>query len=408
MVKDRVVELLRVRAGDLDANPRNWRRHPPRQRAVLRGLLREIGYADALLARRDHGSLVLIDGHLRKSLDPEQVVPVLVLDLTESEADTLLTTLDPLAGLALADPPALAELLARVQTTSQAVRDFLEGIARGAGLPATRLLADPDWAPPPPSKPKTKRGDLWSVGRHRLLCGDATDMKDLKRLMAGERVKVVWTDPPYGVGYTGKTPRALRIVNDRAADLDAFLQRAFASIDDVLAAGAAIYLCHPAGPLAATFVQAFSAQGWQLRQQLVWVKDAMVLGHADYHWRHEPILYGFAQGGGRRGRGGQGWYGGNAQTSVFELPRPKASREHPTMKPVELVRRCLLNSSKETDPVLDPFVGSGSTLVAAEISGRRGFACELDPAYCDVALARLEEITGETPSLKRKGSRGRR
>jgi len=398
------VELIRVRAGDLAPNPSNWRTHPPKQRAALRGLLRQIGYADALLARREGDSLVLIDGHLRKSLDPEQMVPVLVLDLTEEEADVLLATLDPLAALAGAHPPALAELLSRGKTSNTTVRELLENLARSAGLPVRRLLADPDWAPPPPPKPKTRPGDLWVIGAHRLLCGDATERAHLERLMAGESARVLWTDPPYGVSYEGKTPRSLRIENDGAGNLRAFLHRAFAAIDAVLAPGAAIYVCHPAGPLQASFLRAFTAQGWHLRQSLVWVKDCMVLGRADYQWRHEPILYGFSAGGGRRGRGSKAWFGGNSQTSVFEIPRPKASREHPTMKPVELVRRHLANSSRDADPVLDPFAGSGSTLVAAELLGRRGFGMELDPAYCDVALARLAELTGESPHRDR--SRG--
>src|SRR5438876_10958952 len=134
-VRDRVVELVRVRAGDLKPNPRNWRRHPAPQRAALRGLLRQIGYADALLARRDGDALVLVDGHLRRSMDPEQVVPVLVLDLDESEADMLLATLDPLAALAEPAPEAWARLLEGVHASSAAVQALLDGLARGAGLP---------------------------------------------------------------------------------------------------------------------------------------------------------------------------------------------------------------------------------------------------------------------------------
>src|SRR5438093_5877819 len=141
-VRDRVVELVRVRAGDLQANPSNWRRHPDGQRSALRGLLREIGYADALLARREGDQLVLIDGHLRRSLDPEQVIPVLVLDVSEAEADTLLATLDPLAALATSDPEALASLLERVHTSSRAVQDLLESLANDSGLRLASLPAD--------------------------------------------------------------------------------------------------------------------------------------------------------------------------------------------------------------------------------------------------------------------------
>ncbi len=400
-VRDRVTELVRVRAGDLLENPANWREHPKAQAAALRGLLKEIGYADALLARRDGGRLVLIDGHLRQSLDPEQLVPVLVLDLDEHEADLLLASLDPLAALAVADPPALCSLLERVEASSAAVRSLLDALARQAGLPLRRLLGDPDALPEQP-KERTRPGELWVVGEHRLLCGDATRPEDLGRLMAGARADVLWTDPPYGVEYVGKTKRALRIPGDGAKGVGRLLADSFAAASGVLAEGAALYVCHPAGPASLLFLQAFLAARWRLHQTLVWVKDTMVLGHADYHYRHEPIAFGYASGGGRRGRGGAGWYGANDQDSVLEVPRPAASREHPTMKPVELIRRCLSNSCPSGGIVLDPFCGSGSTLIAAELLGMSGYAIELSPAYCDVILARLEAATGVAP--RREGS----
>jgi len=390
-----VVELRRVRAGDLAPNPANWRRHPERQRAALRSLLRQVGYADALLARREGEALVLVDGHLRQSLDPDQVVPVLVLDVTAAEAETLLATLDPLAAMARPDPGTLAALLDRVQATGAAVAELLAQVARSAGLPARPVLADPEEVPEPPAAPRTRPGDLWALGPHRLLCGDARSERDVARLMGGERADVLWTDPPYGVAYRGRTPRRLRIAGDEGSQSGELLRRAFARAGAVLAPGAPLYVCHPAGPGGVGFLQAFLDQGWRLRQTLAWVKDVPVLGHADYHYRHEPIAYGYAPGGGRRGRGAGGWYGGQDQSSVLEVPRPRASRSHPTVKPVELVRRCLANSSTRGDRVLDPFAGSGSTLVAAELSGLLGYGMEIDPAYCDVAVERWEALTGE-------------
>jgi DNA modification methylase len=406
-MRDRVVELIRVRAGELAPNPANWRRHPERQRAALRALLRQIGYADALLARRDQGRLVLIDGHLRQSLDPNQVVPVLVLDLDEAEAEILLLTLDPLAAMATPDPQVLSDLLDRVEASSAAVRELLASVARGAGLPVLPLRRDPDHVPEAP-EPRTKPGDLWVLGRHRLLCGDATSPQDVARLMGGVRADVLWTDPLYGVDYVGKTARALRISGDRKEGLEDLLRRAFAAAGTVLCPGAAVYVCHPAGPLQLTFLEAFTGQGWQLRQTLVWVKDQMVLGHGDYHYRHEPIAFGYAPGPGKRGRGSKGWYGGNDQDSVLEVPRPAASMEHPTMKPVELIRRCLANSCPPEGVVLDPFSGSGSTIVACEVLGLRGFGVELDPAYCDVIIRRFEELTGQQARLADPGQAGAR
>ena len=399
-IRDRVVELRRVRAGDLRPHPGNWRRHPEHQRAALRALLRDIGYADALLARPEGDSLVLIDGHLRKSLDPEQVVPVLVLDVTEEEADTLLATLDPLAALARPDLGALAALLERVQSSSQAVRDLLADLARGAGLPARSVLTDPEEVPAVPGSPRTRPGDLWVLGQHRLLCGDATNKEDVARLMDGERADLLWTDPPYGVDYVGKTPKAMRITGDSPQGLAELLEAAFTQAGAVLRPGARIYLAHPAGPLSVLFLQAFLAQGWRLHQTLVWVKDSIVLGHGDYHYRHEPIAFGYVPGPGRWGRGARGWYGGNDQSSVIEVPRPAASREHPTTKPVELIRRCLVNSTKEGDRVLDPFCGSGSTLIACEVMGRQGHGMEIDPTYCDVAVARWEALTGRKATVE--------
>jgi DNA modification methylase len=397
-VRDRVVELVRIRAGDLAPNPANWRRHPESQRAALQGLLREIGYADALLARRDGGRLVLIDGHLRQSLDPEQVVPVLVLDVSEAESETLLATLDPLAALAEADTEAYAALLERIGSADDEVRVLLERLAQDAGI-GLSLSADPDEVPDSPPA-RTKPGDLWVLGEHRLLCGDATEPRDLERLMDGERANLLWTDPPYGVDYVGKTHQALTIAGDSAAGLGELLRSAMAAIGPSLKPGAAIYLCHQSGPGSLDVLGAFQAQGWRLHQTLIWVKDSLVLGHTDYHYRHEPIAYGFAPGGGRRGRGRGGWYGGNAEDSIFEIPRPSACREHPTMKPVELVARCLRNSSKPGERVLDAFAGSGTTIIACEALGRRGYAIELDRRYCDVILARFEAITGLVPSLE--------
>jgi DNA modification methylase len=281
-----------------------------------------------------------------------------------------------------------------VDTSSAAVRALLEDLAKEAGLGRSRPLRDPDEAPPPPEVPESGLGDLWALGEHRLLCGDSTSADAMRRLMGDERANVVWTDPPYGVNYVGKTARGLRIAGDSAAGLRELLHGAFTAVDSVIEDGAPLYVAHPAGALSLTFGEAFVAQGWRLHQTLVWVKDQMVLGHADYHYRHEPLLYGYKPAPARRGRGAKGWYGSNAETSVFEIPRPAASREHPTAKPVELIKRCLANSSREGDIVLDPFAGSGSTLAACEVLDRRSFSLEVDPRYADVIVKRWEALTG--------------
>jgi len=392
-VRDRIIELRRIKASELAPDPRNPRRHPGAQRRALQAMLQEIGYGSALLARETpHGGLVLVDGHLRADLDPDQVVPVLVLDVTEAAGAALLATLDPLASMALADPDALAALLAEAALPE----DVLAARPWSLVPPvAATGLTDPEAVPERSRRSRVRRGELWALGEHRLLCADATDPTAVRRLMAEERADVLMTDPPYGVGYVGKTPHRLRIANDRPDSLEHLLASAFAAADAVLALGGRVYVFHPAGELSSVFAAAFTTAGWRLHQTLVWVKDRMVLGRSDYHYRHEPIHFGYKPGDGRWGRGARGWYGGNDQDSVLEVHRPAASREHPTAKPVELLRRLLQNSSRAGQIVLDPFAGSGSTLIACQELGRRARLVELDPVYCEVICARYESFTGE-------------
>lgn len=241
-------------------------------------------------------------------------------------------------------------------------------------------------------------GDLWVIGPHRLLVGDCTNMAVVEAMLAGDRADCMWTDPPYGIGYKGKTRDALTIRNDTASSLPALLAGAWAVATAALKPGAPVYISHPAGNLSWEFAAAFREAGWTFRQNLIWVKNHFVLGHSDYHYKHEPVLYGYTPGGtGRRGRGSDGWYGNNAQTSVFEIPKPPRSKDHPTAKPVELVQAMIKNSCPPGGLAYDPFAGSGTTLIAAHRLGMRAAACEIDPRYADVILRRLEAETGGTP-----------
>jgi hypothetical protein len=202
-----------------------------------------------------------------------------------------------------------------------------------------------------------------------------------------------------GASLTREKPsKALTIANDDPAGQRDFLTRAFAALDGVLGPRTPFYLFTPSGPAGTEFRLALRAVGWEHRQTLIWLKDVFVLGHSDYHYRHEEILYGFTPGPGRAGRGAgrrTRWHGGNDQGSVFVFDRPKASREHPTSKPVALIAALLRNSTRRGDLVLDPFAGSGSTLLASELLGRRCAAVELDPRYADVVRHRFQEFTGD-------------
>lgn len=284
--------------------------------------------------------------------------------------------------------------------------DFLRELADTVNEPYAGGLTDPDDVPDPPAAEDavTWPGDVWVLGDHRLICGDSTDKAVWTALLGDERAQCVWTDPPYGVSYVGKTADALTIQNDSLTpeQLRALLDAAFGHAL-AFGPGAAWYVAAPAGPLHLVFANLLRELG-VYRQQLIWVKDHFVLGRSDYHYRHEPLFYGYAPGvEGRRGRGGDGWHGDHAQDSVWEIPRPSRSEDHPTMKPVALVERALGNSTGRGHVVVDMFGGSGTTLLAAEMTGRLARLIELDPVYCDVIARRWQEHTGRTPVLQREG-----
>lgn len=406
-IRDRIRELRRVPAASLLANPKNWRRHPDAQAAALRGVLSEIGYADALLARETPEGLMLIDGHLRAETTPEAMVPVLILDVSEEEADKILLTLDPLAAMATADRDNLGALLDGLRFESPAVGLMLEALAQESNLVAAPVgLTDPDDVPPIPDEPVTKPGDLWLLGEHRLLCGDATSADDVAALMGGALAELLWTDPPYGVAVGDKNKwlnsiaPSNRVEENLANDtlgeapLLAMLRSAFANAVEVCTAGAAWYVAAPAVPLHVLFGQALKDLGiW--RQTIQWVKNNATFAPmgVDYHWQAEPIFYGWLPNAAHRYRGGR------QQTTVWEIDRPQKSPEHPTMKPIELVERSVANSSDAGQIVLDPFLGSGTTLIACERLGRRCYAIEIEPRYVDVAVKRWENFTGRKAVL---------
>lgn len=258
---------------------------------------------------------------------------------------------------------------------------------------------DDDEAPEPPADPISKRGDLYQLGKHRLLCGDSTMIDDVQKLMGDQKADMVWTDPPYNVAYEGKTKDALTIQNDKMGGeaFYQFLYDAYVSMLTVTKPGGAIYVAH-ADSEGMNFRKAMTDAGWLLKQCLIWNKNSLVMGRQDYHWKHEPILYGWAPG------ASHNWYTDRKQTTVIECKRPSRNAEHPTMKPVELIEYCVNNSCRPGGGVLDLFGGSGSTLIAAEKTARRAFLCELDPKYCDVIVARWEKFTGKQATLIQSGS----
>lgn len=391
-VRNRVLRLASVRASDLVPHPRNWRAHPEQQAAALRGILAEIGYADALLARElPDGRLQLVDGHLRAETTPDIEVPVLVLDLTEAEADKLLLSLDPLAAMAEANAEALESLLRDVATDDDALRGMYDDLSTEWGVDAGGQDAVvEDEVPEPPADPVTKPGDLWMLGEHRVLCGDATRPDDVARVMAGELADIWLTDPPYNVAYVGRTEDALTIENDSMPDAEfrSFLRAAYEAAFASLKPGGAFYIWH-ADSEGLNFRGAVHDCGQRVRQCLIWMKDRLVLGRQDYQWRHEPCLYGWKEGAAHE------WHSDRSQTTVLEFERPAVNGDHPTMKPVALIAYLLRNSSAKGGAVFDGFLGSGTTLIAAEHLGRKCRGIELSPGYCDVIVKRWETLTGK-------------
>lgn len=234
-----------------------------------------------------------------------------------------------------------------------------------------------------------KTGDIWQLGEHRLMCGDSTDAENISALMQGEKADLWLTDPPYNVDYQGRTKDRLKIQNDKQDEnkFFEFLKSAFGAAKGFLKEGAAFYIWY-ASVEHINFESALNAVGIKVREQLIWCKNALIFGRQDYHWRHEPCLYGWKE-------GTHNWYGDRKQTTVLEFDRPQKNTEHPTMKPVPLIAYQIQNSSKRNDIVLDTFGGSGTTLISCEQLDREARLMELDPHYCDVIIARWEKFTGQ-------------
>jgi DNA modification methylase len=256
-------------------------------------------------------------------------------------------------------------------------------------------LTDEDAVPETPEEPITKLGDIWKLGKHKLICGDSTILNNYEKLFKENKADLLMTDPPYNVDYEGKTKEKLTIQNDSKNDDDflQFLTDAFNNCAINLKLGASFYIFH-SDWYGLEFRQSIKKSELELKQNLIWAKNSMVMGRQDYQWQHEPCLYGWKKG------SSHSWYSDRKQTTIIKYDRPTQSKLHPTMKPVGLIEYLIKNSSKQEDVVLDPFLGSGTTLIACEKQSRICYGVELDPKYCDVIVKRWEQFTGKKAELE--------
>jgi site-specific DNA-methyltransferase (adenine-specific) len=385
---------LVVPIDSVELHPRN-----PRQGdvAAIAASLARFGLQKPVVVQRSTGYVVAGNHVLRAALSLGWTeIAANVEDLDDAEAIAFMLADNRTADLGGYDDTMLAAILAEQQevdnlaATGYDADDVAALLAEAGNIEERDLDAAPDL--PAEAEVYVERGQTWAVGRHGLMCGDATDADDVARLVGDDPVDLVWTDPPYGLGYRGKTKRGLTIVND---DLGPDGTRALVAAALRLAPlrpGGAFYVAAPAGPeLHLAFLLALGDAGLTAHQTLCWVKDRFCLGHADYHARHENLLYGWKDGRAHH------FVKDRTQDTVWEIDRPARSAEHPTMKPVELVARAIRNSSTPGQLVYDPFAGSGTTLIAAEQTGRRCRAMELDPRYAQVIIERWAALVG-TPA----------
>jgi DNA modification methylase len=380
----------------------NPRTHSDQQIRQIEASIAEFGFTSPILVDTHHGILA---GHGRllaaRQLGLEKV-PVVVLDhLTETQKRAYILADNRLCELAGWDDELLkAELTAlQKEDFDLSVPGFDdEELARLLARDVTPGLIDEEAIPEVPPKPISATGDLWILGPHRLLVGDATDTQNAIRLVGSDLADLIFTDPPYNVSYQGYTEDHLQIEGDRmnATEFQEFLLRSFRSYRMVVKPTASIYVFHSSS-WQREFQNALEAAEFTIRCQLIWVKNTFAWGFSRYKYQHEPLFCGHVAGQSDR------WYGNKSQSTVWEADKPTANRHHPTAKPVMLVERALVNSTKPGDIVVDLFGGSGSTLIGCERRGRKARLMEIDPRYADVIIRRWQEYTGQQAYLEGDG-----
>jgi len=380
---------------------RNARTHSDAQVSQIAASIKEWGWTTPVLVDEDSG---IIAGHGRvmaaQKLGLEEVPVMVATGWSEAQKRAYVLADNQLALNAGWDTDLLKVELQEISGLDfdMGLMGFSDDFLQSVLVEPTEGLTDEDAVPEAPEHPVTVEGDMWLLGRHRLMCGDSTSIEHLERLCNGQLVDMWLTDPPYNVAYEGKTKDALTIKNDKMDEsgFRQFLCDAYSAADAVMKKGAVFYIWH-ADSEGYNFRGAAHDAGWTVRQCLIWKKQTMVMGRQDYHWKHEPCLYGWKDGAAHL------WATDRKQTTILEFDRPSRNAEHPTMKPVELFEYQMLNNTKGSDLVLDSFAGSGTTAIACEKHGRMARLMELDPKYCDVIIKRWQDFTGQQATLESTG-----
>ena len=389
-------EMKQISVQKLIPYVNNARTHSPEQVNKLRSSLREFGFVNPLIIDREFN---VIAGHGRleaaKAEGYEEVPCVFIDDMTEAQKKAYI-----LADNRMALDAGWDNDLLKVELEALQGMDFDVSLTGFDDKELASLFEtdtegqDDDFdVDAELEKPKfSKAGDVWILGRHRLICGDSTKQDTIDLLMDGKKANLVVTDPPYNVNYEGS---AGKIKNDNMASdkFYEFLFDAFSCMEKAMADDASIYVFH-ADTEGLNFRRAFNDAGFYLSGCCIWEKPSLVLGRSPYQWQHEPCLYGWKK------TGKHQWYSGRKETTIWHFEKPKKNADHPTMKPIPLLVYPIKNSSMSNSIVLDPFGGSGSTLIACEQTDRICHTCELDEKYCDVIVKRYIEQRGSSEDVK--------
>lgn len=380
------MEIIKLNINEVIPYPDNPRKNDNAVDAVAESI-KQCGYCSPIVIDEDN---VILAGHTRlkalKKLKWKEVECVRKTGLTEEQKKKYRILDNKTNELAEWDFDLLEEEIDGLDFDG-----FDFGFDFNSGEDDAEIIEDEVPEVNEEIEPTVKLGDIWQLGRHRLMCGDSTDKATVALLMDGKQADLFLTDPPYNVAYEGKTKDALTIENDKMESdkFREFLTSAFTAAVSVLKDGGGFYIWF-ASREHCNFETALNDSGLEVRQELIWKKNSMVLGRQDYQWKHEPCLYGWKDG------ASHNWYSDRCQTTILEFDKPTRSADHPTMKPVELFAYQIKNSTKKGETVLDLFGGSGTTIIACEQIGRTAYCMELDERYCDVIIKRYENLTGDT------------